>query len=184
MKHYYKIDDKVEIRLIILYTLSRASRPLTAYEISHVVLGSAIIDFFDIHDALAFLTNAGEIYMFKDMDDKIMYSLTESGKLGADNFSDRIPLEVKEYTDECLTQLIKEQKKQNSIIAKSVPVNYDEYNAHLELNDGKYTLLSMDIYANDEELSKLMCKNFRKNTNQIYDLILNMLIKPLSDDDK
>lgn len=183
MKHYYKIDDKVEIRLIVLYTLSRSSRPLTAYEISHILLGSAIIDFFDIHDALAFLTDADEIYMFRDTDDKLLYSLTPSGKLGAESFSDKIPLEVKEYTDECISELVKEQKKQNSIIAKSVPVSYDEYNAHLELNDGKRNLLSMDIYANDEKLARTMCKSFRKNTNQIYDLILNMLMKSADDED-
>lgn len=183
MKHYYKIEDKVEIRLIILYTLMRASRPLTAYEISHVVLGSAIIDFFDIHDALAFLTDAGEIYMLRDIDDKIIYSLTDSGKLGAENFSDKIPLQVKEYTDDCLSVLIKEQKKQRSVIAKSVPINFSEYNTHLELNDGDNTLLSMDVYAGDESSAKLMCKNFKRNTNKICDLLFNMLMKPLDGED-
>lgn len=45
MKHYYKITDPFEIRVAVLYTLYKAERALTAYEISHILLGSAKIDF-------------------------------------------------------------------------------------------------------------------------------------------
>lgn len=172
MKHYYKIDDPVEIRLIVLHTLAKAKRALTAYEISHIVLGSAIIDFFDIHDALAFLTDANELYMFKSMEEKTLYALTPSGEAGADGFSSKIPLEIREYIDECIDELFKEQKQKDTIIAKSVPVNFDEFEAHLQLNDGNTVLLSMNVYAKSNELAKKMCKNFKSNPSRIYDAVI------------
>lgn len=182
MKHYYKIDDKFEIRLVILYTLFSAKRALTAYEISHIVLSSATIDFFDIHDELDFLSGAGEIYIFKSMEDKTLYALTREGETGAENFLEKIPLEVREYVDECISSLFEEQKVRDSLIAKPVAVNYEEFEAHLELRDDKKSLMSLNVYAGDEELAKKMCKAFRGNSAQLYDTIINILTNDLSDD--
>lgn len=183
MKHYYKIDDPVEIRLIVMYTLAKSQRALTAYEISHIALGSARIDFFEIHDALAFLTKAEELYVFKSMEEKTLYALTPSGQTGADSFAVKLPLEVREYVDECLDELFKENEKRNSVSAKSIPVNFDEFESHLELKDGKTVLLSMNVYAKSDELAKKMCKCFKRNSTKIYDTIINMLSKNISGSD-
>ena len=113
MKHYYKITDPFEIRVAVLYTLYKAERALTAYEISHILLGSAKIDFFDIHDALSFLTEAKEIYQFRSMENKTLYALTETGAAAAQDFSRQVPLEVQEYIDDCICELFEEQKKQS-----------------------------------------------------------------------
>ncbi len=176
MKHYYKINDSFEIRLAILYTLLRAQRALTAYEISHIILSSAIIDFFDIHNELSFLNDAGEIYVFKSMEEKTLYALTPSGETGADNFSNELPLEVREYIDECINLMFEEQKQRSAIVAKTIPVNFEEFEAHLELQDEKIKLISLDIYAKDEELANKMCKKFRQKSSEIYDTIVSMLI--------
>lgn len=175
MRHYYKIEDEVEIRLTVLYTLLKSRRALTAYEISHIILGSAIIDFFDIHEALSYLTDAQEIYTLRSMDDKILYALSASGKAGAEGFCQKLPLEVREYIDECLDELFKEQINRDRLKAKSVPVNFDEFEAHIELNENRHTLLDMHIFAGDEKLAQKMCRNFRKKSVKIYDTIISML---------
>ena len=175
MKHYYKITDPFEIRVAVLYTLYKAERALTAYEISHILLGSAKIDFFDIHDALSFLTEAKEIYQFQSMENKTLYALTETGEAAAQDFSRQVPLEVQEYIDDCICELFEEQKKQSALVAHSVPVSFDEFAAHMELKDGKISLLSMTVYAKDEELANKMCKAFRKNSAKIYDMLISLL---------
>ncbi len=177
MKHYYKIDDPFEIRIIILHTLKKAERALTPYEISHIILSSAIIDFFDIHNALDFLKNADEIYMFKSLEDKTLYALTDSGKISAENFIAQIPLEIQSYINECIISLFEEQKNSDIISAKSVPINFEEYGAHLEMRDDKLSLMALDIFAGDEKLSKKMCKNFRLYNTEIYDSIISILTR-------
>ncbi|MBE7026517.1 MAG: DUF4364 family protein [Ruminococcaceae bacterium] len=183
MKHYYKIDEAFEIRIIILHTLNKAERALTPYEISHIILSSAIIDFFDIHNALDFLVKADEIYMFKSLEDKTLYALTGSGKISAQNFIGQIPLEIQGYIDECIASLFEEQKKNDMVVAKSVPISFEEYGAHLEMRDDKLSLMSLDIFAGDEKLSKKMCKNFRMYNTEIYDSIISILTRDEADAD-
>lgn len=182
MKHFYKITDPFEIRVTVLYTLSKAQRALTAYEISHIILGSAQIEFFDIHDALSFLTEAKEIFPFRSMEDKTLYSLTESGTAAAKSFAPQVPLEVQEYIDDCIAALFDEQKKRNALVAQSIPVSFDDFAAHLELKDDTLSLLSMTVYAKDEDLAKKMCKNFRNNTAKIYDTLISLLTSDTADD--
>lgn len=175
MKHFYRITDPFEIRLIILYTLAKAERALTAYEISHIILGSAEIDFFEIHNALSFLAEAKEIYSFQSMEGKILYALTESGAAAEHSLFMQLPIEVQEYISECILVMFDEQKKQSAIVAHSIPVSFDDFAAHMELRDEKLSLLSMTVYAKDEEMANKMCKNFRTNTAKIYDTLIELL---------
>ena len=45
----------------------------------------------------------------------------------------------------------------------------------MELKDGKISLLSMTVYAKDEELANKMCKAFRKSSAKIYDTLISLL---------
>ncbi len=176
MKHFYKIEDSLEIKLIILYTLSKADKPLTSSELTHIILGSAKIDFFDIHKAMDFLSEADEVYSFAE-DEKTFYALTNDGKICANHFFNIVPLEVRTYIDDCLATLLIEEKQKKQLTAEPIPVDYNSYIADCSLSDGDLNLLKLSVYAGDEELAKKMCKSFKANAAELYDIILKMLAK-------
>ena len=177
MKHFYKIEDSLEIKLIILYTLNKANRPLASSELTHIILGSAKINFFDIHKAMDFLTEADEVYSMTDEDNKELFALTEEGRICANHFYDIVPLEVRTYIDECLKSLYKEDEEKRRLTAVSVPVDVDAFNAECSLSDGDIKLLNLSVYAGNEELAKKMCKNFKANAIELYDILLKILTK-------
>lgn len=176
MKHFYKIEDSLEIKLIILYTLNKANKPLTSSELTHTILGSAKIDFFDIHKALDFLSEADEVFSYTE-DEKTLYALTDDGKVCANHFYNIIPLEVRTYIDDCLKTLFDEEKQKKQLTAEPVPIDYNSYTANCSLSDGDVNLLSISVYAGNEELAKKMCKSFKANAAELYDIILKMLTK-------
>lgn len=177
MKHFYKIEDSLEIKLIVLYTLNKAAKPLTAAELTHIILGSAKINFFDIHKAMDFLTEADEVYATTDENSNVYYDLTPEGKICANHFYDIIPLEVRTYIEQCLETMFEEEIKKRSLTAQIEPVDYDKFCAKCSLSDGDINLLNLTLYAGDETLAKKMCKNFKLNAAELYDIILKMLTK-------
>lgn len=177
MKHFYKIEDSLEIKLIILYTMNKAQKPLTVSELTHIILGSAKINFFDIHKAMDFLTEADEVYAITSEDEKVYFALTEEGKICANHFYEIIPLEVRNYIDDCLKTLLKESDEKRRLTAIPVPVDYESFNAECSLSDGDINLLNLSLFAGDEELAKKMCKNFKTHAVELYDIILKMLTK-------
>lgn len=176
MKHFYKIEDSLEIKLIILYTLNKASKPLTSSELTHIILGSAQINFFDIHKAMDFLAEADEVYSYSE-EEKTYYALTDEGKICANHFYNIVPLEVRTYIDDCLKSLITEEKKKKQLTAEPVPIDYDSYIARCSLSDGEVKLLELSLFAGNEDLAKKMCKSFKANAAELYDIILKMLAK-------
>lgn len=177
MKHFYKIEDSLEIKLIILYTMNKAEKPLTSSELTHIILGSAKINFFDIHKAMDFLTGADEVYTISAEDGKVYFALTEEGKICANHFYDIIPLEVRNYIDDCLKSLLKEEAEKRRLTATPVPVDFESFKAECSLSDDEVKLLDISLFAGDEELAKRMCKNFKENAVELYDIILKILTK-------
>lgn len=177
MKHYYKIEDSLEIKLIVLETLYQAKKPLTAPQLTHIILGSAKINFFDVHQALDFLLHTNEIYCFRDMEEKKVYALTEEGRVCVKNFYEKIPLAVREYLQESLNAMFQAERQARQLTAKPVPIHYNEYEAQLGLCEGEVPLLHLTLYAGDEALAKKMCQNFRDNAAAIYDTLLELLTK-------
>lgn len=177
MKHFYKIEDSLEIKLIVLYTLKKAARPLAVPELTHIILGSAKINFFDIHKAMDFLSEADEVYAQNDENGNVFYALTDEGAICANHFYDMIPLEVRDYIEQGIETLFDEEKKKRSLTAEIEPVDYDKFCAKCSLSDDNIPILNLSLYAGNEELAKRMCKNFKINAAELYDIILKMLTK-------
>ncbi len=177
MKHFYKIEDSLEIKLIILYTMKKAERPVTVSELTHVILGSAKIDFFDIHKAMDFLCEADEVFSITEEDGSVYFSLTDEGKVCANHFYNIIPLEVRNYIDESILALFKETDEKKRLVANPVPISYDTFNAECSLQDGDIKLLDLKLYAGEEDTAKRMCRNFKENAAELYDIILKILMK-------
>ncbi len=172
---YYSITDPVEIRIMVLYALQVAKEPLARPQITHALLASADVDMFDICDAIAYLEKANEIFRYMDSTGREVMDLTDGGKISAQCFGDDLPLQVREYIIKELKELYQFTETQKRLGAKAVPVNYTDYCAQLSLREAEEDLLSMSVYAKDESIAELMCKNFKKKHAEIYAYLLKEL---------
>ncbi len=172
---YYCITDPVEIRIMILYALREATEQISRPQLTHALLASADVDMFDICDAMAFLEKANEIFRFINSEGREVMDLTDSGKITAECFYKDIPLQVREYIVQTLKELHAFKEEQNRVTANAVPVSFTEYSAQLGLRESEIDLLKLQLYAKDEEIANLMCKNFKKKHAEIYAYLLKTL---------
>ena len=175
MKHLYTVKDSLEIKLIVLYTLQTSSKPLSGSQLTQIILSSAKIDFFEVHQALDFLIMANEVFTYKNMDDIVVFQLTDDGKNTVSHFYMHIPLEIQEYIKHELDSLFIMQRKERQLTAIPVPINHNEFVAQCRLCDNDLPLLEMSFYAGSLNDAKKMCENFKSNTTNIYETLLNML---------
>lgn len=172
---YYCITDPVEIRIMILYALRVATEQISRPQLTHALLASADIDMFDICDEMAFLEKANEIYRYTNSEGLEVMDLTDSGRITADCFGDDLPLQVREYIVKTLKELHAFTEEQKRVTAKAVPVSYTDYSAQLGLREAETDILNVTMFAKDEEIAELMCKNFKKKHDEIYDYLLKTL---------
>lgn len=175
MKHLYKIDDPLEIKLIVLHTLSQAGRPLSKTQLTDLVLSSAEINYFDLQGAIDFLLDVKEIYTYKSMEDIYVYDLTQEGHESAQHFATRIPLEIRDYIAEGLAEMFEAQRQKRQLSASVLPVSFNTFCAKCELHDNDVPLLELTFFAGDRQHAELVCKTFREDSARIYRDIVALL---------
>jgi|GEM_PF-3085995 len=175
MRHFYKIDDALDIKLIVLYTLRESPKPLTSQQLAHVVLSGADINFFEIYQALEFLIMADEVYTYKGMEGAALYQLTDQGAQTAIHFYMRIPLEVREYLKHELDTMFAEIRKARQLTARPVPVGLHDFAAECRLCDNDLPLLEMNFYAGTFDDAKKMCDRFLEGHSNIYETLFKMM---------
>ena len=177
MKHFYSIDDTLDIKIIVLHTLREAPKPLTGQQLAHVVLSGADINFFEIYQALEFLIMADEVYTYKGMEGTVLYQLTDQGEQTATHFHMRIPLEVREYLKHELDTMFAEIRKARQLTARPVPVGVHDFAAECKLCDNDLPLLEMTFYAGTFDDAKKMCDRFIEGHADIYGALFQMMVK-------
>ncbi len=168
MKHLYKIEDPLEIKLIVLHALIEADKPLTIPQITEIALTSAEINYFDLLSALDFLVGAKEIYTYKSMEQKLVYALTAEGQTSAQHFYMRIPLEIREYVSQAISDMFASERKRRQLTAKVVPVNYNQFSAEMHLLDHDLPVLELRFFAGDMDHAERICERFKNNSADIY----------------
>ena len=177
MKHLYQIEDPLEIKLIVLHTLSQAPQPLTMTQLTDLILNSAEINYFSLLSAIDFLIDVKEVFTYKSMEDTYVYELTKEGQSSAQHFYMRIPLEIRDYIAEGIADLFELQRQKRQLRTEVIPVSYHTFSAKCELCDTDLPLLELTLYTGDRKQAEQVCKTFQKHHANIYHSIVSMLIQ-------
>ena len=107
---------------------------------------------------------------------KMLYSLTPNGNMVATQLENTLPISVKEKAYTCALSLLNEKR-----IEKESPVSITKtdngYNINCRISGGDMDLISMDIYAPDIKQAKIIKKNFHRNPELMYKMIMGSLTK-------
>ena len=114
------------------------------------------------------------------VDDKNrLYFLTPNGNMVASQLENTLPVSVKEKAYTCAISLLNEKR-----IEKESPVSITKtdkgFNVNLRISGGDMDLVSIDVYAPDIKQAKIMKKNFHRNPELVYKLIMGSLTKDKS----
>lgn len=166
--------DAFDIKVIILYILYHAQIPLSAAEITDVILADSLMDFFEAHMYISTLLKENQIYKLTN-DDK--YSLTESGKDAAELFHKQIPYSIRSKIEDNLKALQNEELMQELIYANFEAVSETDYIVTLSMSENRFEkpLINLSIKVSDHKTANELCKKWRKNYAELYNKIISAL---------
>ena len=104
------------------------------------------------------------------------FELTDNGKMVANQLESTLPVSVKEKAYTCAIELLEQKRIEKENLVKITKTNKG-YNVNLRISGGDVDLVSLDIYAPDKEQAKLIKKNFHKNPELLYKIIIATLTK-------
>lgn len=172
--NYGGVRSKNEIRTLICYLFSSIDKPLDKATIIEAIQKRGLANYFETSSCFDDLISHNNLK--RDENNIDLYTLTENGKMVALQLENTLPTSVKEKAYTCAIELL-DQKRIEKENAVTITKNDKGYNVNCRISGGDIDLVSLDIYAPDNKQAKIIKKNFHKNPELLYKVIMGTITK-------
>ena len=162
------IHEELDIKILILFILSRLSGPVDFETLTDLCRCDGGVGYFEYADCLGDLIETDHITQSEDG-----YRITEKGMRNAEAVSSSLPYSVRMKALE-LIEPVEEAIRRQAMITAAHSVENGACNVSLALSDGAGSILNLSFLCADEEQAKLIEKKFRKNAEQFYSKIITI----------
>jgi len=166
------IHERIEIKMLILFIMRRLQEPVTIDVLAELTMCDDGISYFDVTECIAKLVETEHLRL---EDGK--YSLTAKGEHNGEILEKDLPYSVKIKAEAAAT-LIRAVQNRDAMI--KTHRNADEnsgYRVALSMSDGIGDIISMEIFAANEQQACALERGFRKNAEKVYHAIIETIMK-------
>lgn len=162
--------SKNDIRILLCYILANVNGPLSQEDISQIIQGKALANYFEAGDALASLLEQGNVAR----DEQGLYTVTPAGREIAQNLDAVLPLSVRDKALEAALRLMAEARarRENRV---DIEETESGFRVTCHISGGKLDLMAISLYVPDKAQAQLVEKNFYKDPEGVYRLLLASL---------
>ncbi len=166
--------SKTEIRTLICYMLKSVGSPMRKDTIVNALMEKGLANYFETSSSFDDLVRNGNIELTDA--DKKLYKNTSNGNMIATQLEDTLAPTVKERAIECALSLLRQEQIESE---NKVTITKCEngYNVTCKISGGDMELLSFTLYVPDITQARLIRKNFYKNPDMFYSVMIAMLTR-------
>ena len=171
MARFGFIHGKLDIKLLILYILSRAYSPIDFDTLTDLCLCDEGVDYFLYAEALPELVESGHVTQEGDY-----YSITDKGRRACANGESSLSPIIRKRCDQRLSPLNAALKREAQVRGRIEPWPGGAFRVSLELNDDQGSLFSLSLLASTREEGEQIVKRFTDHPDRVYNGILGVLL--------
>ena len=166
------IQDKLEIKFLILYVAARLIEPVPFEAMQELTMCDDGIDFFDFSECLSNLVESQHLTLSDDG----LYAITEKGLHNGAICESSLPYSVRLRADKNITIYNQKLKRRAQIKSSIEPRPNGTFTVTLAFNDDDdQPLLKMDLMVPKEVMARELAERFQRNPEQLYSGVLNTL---------
>lgn len=164
------IREELDIKILILFVLSKLSFPIEIDSLSDLCREETGVGYFDFTQCLDDLVENGNILRNEDNE----YSISEKGLRNADAVFTSLPYSVRSKVLEDIEPVNEELRRQDMIRASHLCQADGICDVMLSLHDNAGKIMELSFLCADEAQAKTIEKNFKKNAEAIYMKIIGL----------
>ena len=171
MSHFGFIQDKLEIKFLILYIMSRIIESIPFDAVQDMTMCDDGIDYFDFSECLADLVRTGHLTLQNDV-----YNITQKGIRNSEICESSLPYSVRIRADRNLAAYNQKLRRKSLVRANVTERENGTYTVSLSLSDDVDNLMNLSLMVTQKEMAKDLEKRFQKNAEHIYITLINTLL--------
>lgn len=167
------IQNELDLKLLVLYIMSRAAGPITFLQLLELALCDAGVDYFSLTQSVEHMVETGQLSKDEDY-----YSITDKGRRNSGICESSLPYSVRMHCDENLVKVNEALRREAQIQTKILDNSDGTCTLHLALNDVGSPLLTLDLLVPDRPHAISMSHQFQTDPAGLYHSIIGLLTQP------
>ena len=169
-----RLHEKEDVKILILYTLSKLNRAIPTHAMVDLFLNSEIVEYFTLKEAIDELIGTGHIAV--DVEEGVTV-LTRLGYEAVKELAPRLPVWARERVIQGAMELLSKVDRRSGTHVRTFERD-GQYIAECSLTDGEDLLFKLEIALPSPEFAFSTGENFRDNAADIYRMLLQKLSGP------
>ena len=165
------IQNKLEIKFLILYITTRVIQPIPFDTVLDLTMCDDGIGYFDFSECLNDLVKTGHLTLSEDG----LYSITDKGIRNSQICESSLPYSVRMHCDENLVK-VNEALRREAQVRSQVSENQDgTCTLKLDFNDETTPLLHLELLVPERKQADTMAQCFQDEPTDFYRQIIQLL---------
>ena len=137
------IHDMLDVKILILFVMSRVSYPVTTGEIYELCYQDECLSYFDVCTAIPEMVKSGHL---KQIDEE-KYAITDKGKADGSLTEDSIAFTVKQRAENAVAKYNRQIRRSSFVKTQVIPRDSGDYSVIMSLDDEMGNLMTMELFA-------------------------------------
>lgn len=170
------LRSKHEIKTLICYIYYSVKENLSRDLIIEAIREDELANFFEVSAAFDELVADKNLVEIKGDDDEITYSLSDNGRMIAEQLDSTLAYSVKDKALKCAIQLLADRKtaRENFV---DIEKTENGFNVKCTVSGGDVDLLSFTLYAPDIDQAQIIKESFLSYPSTVYKTMLALMTK-------
>ena len=166
------IHDMLDVKVLILFVMSRASYPATSQQIYELCYQDDCVSYFDVCTAIPQMVKSGHLTE-KEPD---LYEITEKGRADGSLTQDSIAYTVRCRAENAVNRFNRQLRRSSFVKTRVEPKPAGDFGVVLELSDEMGSLMTMELTAPNQRQAVRLRKLMEKKAEAVYNLAMAELL--------
>ncbi len=166
------VHDMLDVKVLILFVMSRASYPATIQQIYELCYQDDCVSYFDVCTAIPQMVKSGHL-VEKEPD---LYEITEKGKADGALTQDSIAYTVRCRAENAVNRFNRQLRRSSFVRTQVIPREGGDCSVMLSLDDESGNLMTLELVAPNQRQAVRLGKLFEKKAEIIYNMTMAELL--------
>jgi hypothetical protein len=166
------IHDMMDVKVLILYVMSRVNYPVTIQQIYELCYQDECLSYFDVCTAVPEMVKSGHL---KELENDC-YAITDKGKGDGSLTEDSIAFTVKQRAENAVDRFNRQIRRSSFVRTQIIPREGGDYSVIMSLDDEVGNLMTLELVAPDQRQAVRLSKLFENKAENVYNLTMAELL--------
>ncbi len=172
------VRDKLDIKFLLLFVLANLEVSAGFDDIVEMALIEDSISYMDCADAYYELKESGHL---EETENGVV--ITEKGREALEAYGNRLPSSVRRKAQRSVLRTMARLRRDAAVSVETAEKDEKTLVTSMRMSDGHDEILRIDMLVVNRAQAIMLEKNFRKNAGQIYNAVLEALLKDYEEAD-